>query len=503
MNEQLEKLPELLTAHLQITIVALLIATAISIPLGVAASRVPWLKSLALTTAGIIQTIPSLALLAIMVPLLTAAGLQGIGFLPAFIGLTLYCLLPILMGTVTGISEVDPAMVEAARGVGMTPMQRLRLVELPLSMPVIVSGLRTSTVWCVGMATLSTPVGAPSLGNYIFGGLQTRNFTAVLVGCVAAALLAQILDRLVQALEVGTRTRRRGLVLGASTVLGVIVLYSGGSFAAASFEGDENKVRIGAKTFTEQFILAEVFANEVTAKTDLRPEVMPSLGSTVAFDALQAGEIDLYVEYSGTVWATILDRTDVPEDRAAVMAELHRALPEDYGITILAVLGFENTYALAMPEPLAAQRNIERISDLTRHAPDLDIGGDFEFFERTEWESLVDTYGLAFSQERAMDAALMYQAAGQGTVDVISAYSTDGRIASFNLRVLEDDRGAIPPYDAILLASQNFMTSRPELAARLRDYDGAISAERMRELNARVDADGLTPSQAAAEFQLD
>jgi osmoprotectant transport system permease protein len=182
MEHLLELLPDYLTGHIQLTLVALLAATLLSIPLGIAASREPRLQSLVLGFAGVVQTIPSLALLAAMVPLLAMMNLPSIGFLPAIIGLTLYGLLPILRNTVTGLQEVDPAYKEAARGVGMTTWQQLRLVDLPLAMPVIVGGVRTATVWTVGIATLSTPVGATSLGNYIFGGLQTRDFAAVLLG---------------------------------------------------------------------------------------------------------------------------------------------------------------------------------------------------------------------------------------------------------------------------------------------------------------------------------
>ena len=136
MSEQLALLPGYLTAHLQLTLFALLLGTAFSVPAGVLVTRMKWLDQPVLGTASVIQTIPSLALLAIMVPALAALGVPSIGFLPAFIGLTLYSVLPILRNTVTGLAGVDPALVEAARGVGMTPAQRLRLVELPLAMPV-------------------------------------------------------------------------------------------------------------------------------------------------------------------------------------------------------------------------------------------------------------------------------------------------------------------------------------------------------------------------------
>jgi len=168
VSEQLALLPGYLTAHVQLTLVTLLLGTCVSVPLGVLVTRLRWLEAPVMGVASVIQTIPGLALLAVMVPLLAALGLQSIGYLPAFLALSLYSVLPIMRNTVTGITGVDAALKEAALGVGMTRWQQLRLVELPLALPVIVAGIRTSTVWVVGTATLSTPVGATSLGNYIF-----------------------------------------------------------------------------------------------------------------------------------------------------------------------------------------------------------------------------------------------------------------------------------------------------------------------------------------------
>ena len=232
LSEQLALLPDYLTAHLQLTLLALLVSTAVSVPLGIAATRIRWLEQPALAVAGVIQTVPSLALLAVMVPVLAALDLQSIGFLPAAIGLTLYGLLPVLRNTVTGIAGIDPALKEAAQGVGMTPRQQLARVELPLAMPVIIAGVRTATVWVVGIATLSTPVGATSLGNYIFSGLQTRNTTAVLVGCVAAAGLALLLDGLVRTIEASLTARRRSTLAAAIGAVILLYAYAGATFAA-------------------------------------------------------------------------------------------------------------------------------------------------------------------------------------------------------------------------------------------------------------------------------
>lgn len=499
MSEQLASLPAYLAAHLRLSLMALLVGTAVSLPLGVLVTRVKWLEQPVVGVASVIQTIPSLALLAVMVPLLAAIDLSSIGFLPAFIGLTLYSVLPILRNTVTGIAGVDGAVIEAARGVGMTPRQQLFRVELPLAMPVVVAGLRTATVWVVGMATLSTPIGAPSLGNYIFSGLQTRNYGAVLVGCVSAAALALTLDALVRAVEVGLRVRRRALVASAVITIAALYAWAGVSLAGDALAGDRDRVVIGAKTFTEQYILAAVLAQRVERETGARAEVMQSLGSTVAFDALKSGDIDAYVDYSGTIWATVMRRADVP-DRARVLEEVEQWLQRTHGIVLVGTLGFENAYALAMREDRARALGIRTIADLTPHAQRMSVGGDYELFERAEWRSIRDTYGLTFATQRSMDPSLMYQAVARGDVDVIGAFSTDGRIAALDLRVLEDPRGAIPPYDALLLASERLAREQPEVIEALRGLAGAIDADAMRRMNLEVDEQGREPAEVARRF---
>jgi osmoprotectant transport system permease protein len=504
--EQLALVPEYLTAHLRLSLLALAIGAGVSVPLGVWLTRRPRLEPGVLGVASVIQTIPSLALLAIMVPALAALGalvqrfgieLRGIGFTPALIALSLYSVLPILRNTVAGISSVDPALVEAARAVGMTDRQRLLHVELPLASPVIVAGLRTATVWVVGTATLSTPIGATSLGNFIFSGLATRNDAAVLMGCLTAAGLALVLDALIRLLEVGMRKRSRARVGVAVATLALLCGYTVLSFAGT---GGARPIQIGSKAFTEQYILAELLAQQIETRTGATTQKLPSLGSTVAFDALASGDLDVYVDYSGTIWATIMKRGDLSAPRARVLEEVTRFLDATHGIGVAAALGFENTYALAMRSDQARELSLSRLSELAAVSGRLEIGGDYEFFQRAEWKSLVETYGFAFARERSMDPALMYRALAEGEVDVISAFSTDGRIAAYDLVLLDDDRGVIPPYDAIVLVSARLRREHPAVVAALARLDGAIDAATMRRMNLRVDRDGEAPAAVARAF---
>jgi osmoprotectant transport system permease protein len=510
VREQLALLPGLLTAHLQLALLALGAAAALAIPAGVAATRRPRLGPALLGVASVVQTIPSLALLAIMVPVLAFAGgigaralgveIRSIGFLPAILALTLYGLLPILRNTVVGIAGVDAACVEAARAVGMTDRQALVRVQLPLALPVIVAGVRTAAVWVVGTATLSTPVGAPSLGNYIFSGLQTRNTAAVLVGCAVAAALALALDQTIRLLEAGVRLRRRAAVAAGAALLAAFYAWAAAGFAWQARGAAERPVRIGAKTFTEQYVLSELLARLVERETGRDAEIVASLGSTVAFDALRAGELDAYVDYSGTLFATVLRRTGSGGGRAAVRAEVERALAEEHGVTVAAALGFENAYALAMRAARARELGLRNLGELARLSPRLEIGGDYEFFQRPEWAALREAYGFRFRRRRSMDPALMYAALAEGQVDVISAFSTDGRIAALDLVLLEDERGVIPPYDALVLASRRLAQEAPDALAALRGLAGTLDRETMQRANLAVDRDGRSPADVAREL---
>lgn len=490
LSEQLALLPDYLGGHLLLTIAALAIGITVCLPTAFLITRVKPLQWPTLTFAGVMQTIPGIALLALMVPIL-----GQIGFLPALIALILYSMLPIIRNTVTGILGVDPALTEAARGIGMTSSQTLFRIEIPLAMPVIIAGIRTATVWVVGTATLSTPVGATSLGNYIFSGLQTQNPTAVIVGCVAAAGLAIILDQLIRLVEIATTRRSRKLVFIAALLL--LMVLGGGLYPVLSHDKTSNgasKVVIGAKPFTEQYILAELMGR-ILEDAGFETETKTSMGSTILFDALADGHVDCYIDYSGTVWANHMKRKDNPA-ADVVLSEMTQWLEEQHGIVCLGPLGFENTYALAMPRVQAESLGIRTIVDLALHSRTMTIGSDYEFFSRPEWAALVDRYDLQFGEKLTFDPTLMYSAINQGRVDVISAYSTDGRIVAYDLAVLDDPLQALPPYDAVLLLSGD-ASEKLELVSTLQPLINAIDDDHMRRANNMVDSENASVSNAA------
>jgi osmoprotectant transport system permease protein len=500
MHEVLAELPRLLVAHLELSLLSLLLGALISLPLGVLASRSLALERLVMGLASVLQTIPSLALLALMVPALGALGLRNIGFLPAFMALVLYSIFPILQGTVVGLSGVEPAVLEAARAVGMSERQKLWRVELPLASPNIFAGLRTACVWTVGAATLATPVGADSLGNFIFGGLQTRNLAAISVGCAASAALALALDGSFRLLSRLAEPRRRAGRRAGLALAGALLTLLGGAVLVRGVHSERRGVTIGAKTFAEQYILSEALALQIERVTGVAAATQSSLGSALAFDALQSGSIDAYVDYAGTIWTTIMKRRTSNLPRAEMRAKIDEFLMSRYGIRVLAALGFENTYALAVPRSRSRELGITSISQLSRVSGSLSIAGDYEFFARPEWQSLSRRYGLHFAEQRAMNAALMYQAIGSGAVDVIAGFSTDGRIAGGDLLVLVDDQGVIPPYDALLLGSPRLLARHPDVVDCLRALGGRISAAQMRHLNQEVSEGRASPRETAVEL---
>lgn len=511
VSRELSELPTLLSAHASITALAAGSAVLISVPLGVLVARRPRLRAGVLGLAGVVQTIPGLALLALMVPLLGAFG-----FWPALLALVLYAMLPILRNTVEGIAGVDAAVLAAADGMGMTPRQRLLQVELPLALPVMLAGIRTAVVWTVGMATLSTPVGQPSLGSFIFGGLQTRNSAAVLVGCAAAALLAIALDLGLGMLQASLARRERGRVFISLGALGAMLVFS--VLAPALPRGPERAIaaarpsaaapapskpaplgtlHVGAKTFTEQYVLARLIAARLE-HAGLAVERHEGLGSTVAFDALRQGDIDVYVEYTGTIWSSYMQRHE-PVSSWRMLALVGAWLADTHGIRLLGALGFENAYCLAMRRDRAEALGITTLADLASRGTGLALGTDYEFPKRAERARLEATYPLSFGRVTSYDPSFMYTAIERGEVDVITAFSSDGRIDELNLVVLADPARAFPPYDAVLLLSPR-AADTPAVVEALAPLVGVLSVERMREANQMVDRDGdkQTPEQAAA-----
>jgi osmoprotectant transport system permease protein len=502
-SEASAHLPDYLGNHVRVSVTALALGLLVSLPLAVAARNRPIMRGALLGLASVVQTVPGLALLALFYPLLLAlasvslawfgVGFSAFGFLPAVLALALYSMLPVLRNTITGLGGVDAAILEAAQGVGMTPRQSLFMVELPLALPVMMAGIRTAAVWVIGTATLSTPIGQTSLGNYIFAGLQTKNWVFVLFGCLAAAVLALAVDQLLSLIETGLRNRSR--VRTALGGIGVAALVA--ATLVPSLARSPSNYIVGAKTFAEQYVLSALIAQRLRAE-GLSATTREGLGSNVIFDALVSGDIDVYVDYSGTLWANQFHHRDI-RPREELLRELKATLAQQ-NVTLLGELGFENAYALVMPRQRADALGIHSIADLASHAQTMSIAGDYEFFSRPEWAGLRDAYGLAFRAQRQMQPDFMYAAAASGEVDVIAGYTSDGLIAKYDLVVLDDPRHAIPPYDAIALLSPR-RAGDEALRGALQPLLGRIDIATMREANLRAaGGDGASSPDAVARW---
>ena len=498
-SEALGHLPDYLGNHIRVSIAALALGLAVSLPLALIARDKAVLRGALLGFASVVQTVPGLALLALFYPLLLAlaalslswlgVGFSAFGFLPAVLALALYSMLPVLRNTITGLQGIDPAIIEAAQGVGMTPRQSLFMVELPLALPVMMAGIRTAAVWVIGTATLSTPIGQTSLGNYIFAGLQTQNWVFVLFGCFAAAALAVVVDQLLALVETGIRTRSR--TRAALGGIGVLALVA--ATLVPSMARSPSNYIVGAKTFTEQYVLAALIAQRLQA-AGLSASSREGLGSAVIYEALESNDVDVYVDYSGTLWTNQFREAEI-KPRAELLGELKTTLARQ-NITLLGELGFENAYALVMPRRRAESLRIRSIADLASHAGSMSIAGDYEFFSRPEWAGLRTAYGLSFRTQRQMQPDFMYAAVASAEVDVIAGYTSDGMIAKYDLVVLEDSRRAIPPYDAIVLISPKRADDQA-LRAALKPLLGRIDIATMREANLRASGNDAASSPAA------
>ncbi len=483
-------------------------AVLIGVPLGVLAFFRPRIRSALLSGVGVLQTVPSLAMLAL---LLVAFG--RIGVAPALAALTLYALLPVVRNTLVGLEGVDADVGAAARGLGMTPLQELVRVRLPLALPVMAAGVRTAAVIGVGIATLSAFIGAGGLGQFINRGLALSDTGLILLGAVPAGILALVVDGSIAGVEWAADTRRhrnartalRGGVRLAAAAFPVLLLLAPAIMLAAGTRGASTSARVSicTKNFTEQLILGELMAQVLEARTDLTVDRRFNMGGTViCHRALVAGEIDIYPEYTGTALTTILEEEPDPEaDAGAVLNRVRTRYEEELGVRWLDPFGFDNTYVLLAHPTLADSLGWKTVSDLRAAAPTVSVGYTAEFAERPDgYPGFTGHYGFSFGTTRDLDPGILYQAAANREVDVVFGFATDGRIDTHGLIVLEDDEGFFPPYEAAPLVRVDALRAHPGVGPALRTLAGALPDSTMRRLNRQADAGDATIAELIRRF---
>jgi osmoprotectant transport system permease protein len=493
-----QELATLVAEHVLLVAISTTIAVAIGVPLGIFATHRPRLASPLVGIANIVQTVPSLAMFGFLLPV---PLIGGVGARAALAVLVLYGLLPIVRSTIVGINGIDPSVRLAGVAMGMTSRELLRQIELPLALPSIVAGVRVAAVVGVGSATIAAAIGAGGLGQYIYRGLSMVDSTVILAGAIPAALLALIVDGSLLWLERRLSTRRRARSPRAAIAVAgsvAIVALVGSAVGAMRSAGT---IVVGSKNFTEQLILGEVVAQAIERETGLTVQRRLNLGGTLICDrALLNGDIDVYVEYTGTALTAIFHQP-VAKDSAAVLDTVRR-LYADSGRTLLGPLGYDNTFAILVRGTDARARGLKTIDDAARVAPEWRAGFGYEFLERPDgYSGLAKTYGLMFrSPPQVMDLALSYRALASGQVDLIAGDATAGLIKGLDLFRLEDNRRYFPPYDAVPVARASTLLRYPRVRQALEKLAGRVSASDMQEMNYAADAKHENPADIARRF---
>lgn len=489
LNARKGELLTTLIEHIQISFIALLIAVIIGVPLGIILTKTKKLSEVVINIAAVLQTIPSLALLGLMIPLF------GIGKVPAIIALVIYALLPILRNTFTGIDEVDDSLVEAAKGIGMKPMRRLTKVELPIAMPVIMAGIRTAMVLIIGTATLAALIGAGGLGDLILLGIDRNNTSLIILGAIPAALLAIFFDI---ALRVIQNLSYKKILLTLGTILVAMLVIS----AAPLLAQRDDTITIAGKLGTEPSIITNMYKILIEEETDYSVEVEDGLGKTsFLFNALRSDDIDGYLEFTGTVLGELTKEELDSKEEEAVYEQANSSLEEQFDMTLLEPMEYNNTYTLAVKREFAEENDLETIGDLRSIEDEIDPGFTLEFNDREDgWPAIQETYNLDFDNIRTMEPSLRYQAVEGGDINLVDAYSTDAELRQFDMVILEDDQNVFPPYQGAPLFKESFLDEHPEIVEPLNKLGGMISNEEMQEMNYRVGVEGEDPYVVAEDY---
>lgn len=486
----------LLWEHLGISLLAILIAVLIGGLAGIVISEVQGAARPTLGAVSFLYTIPSISMLGFLIPF------SGVGNATAVIALTIYALLPMVRNTYAGMSGVDPAILEAAKGMGSTRLQILFKVRLPLAMPVIMSGIRSMVTMTIALAGIASFIGAGGLGVAIYRGITTNNTAMTMDGSLLIALLALAMDFILGFLERRMTKRSREAKkmnhrMGAAAAL--VCLAAAGIGMFHSWEGET--LHIATKPMTEQYVLGEMLELLIEQDTDLEVELTQGVGGGTSNiqPAMESGEFDLYPEYTGTGWNMVLKEDGLyTED---LFGELQKAYQEDYHMEWVGMYGFNNTYGLVARREIVEQYGLETYSDLAAVAGDLTFGAEYDFFEREDgYDSLCETYGLKFKDTMDMDIGLKYQALNEGQIDVMVVFTTDGQLSSADAVVLEDDLQFFPSYLCGNVVRSQVLEAHPELSRVLEKLSGTVSDSDMARMNHEVETEGREPEAVAEEF---
>jgi len=511
MGEHSSQIIQLLVQHIVMTSIAVAFSVVVGVPLGILISYVKKLGKPVMGAANVVQAIPSMALLGLAIPLL------GIGKLPAIVMVIIYSLLPIIKNTYTGISGIDPQMVEAANGIGLTKWQVLKKVKIPMALPIIMAGVRISAVTAVGLMTMAAFIGAGGLGYLVFSGIRTVNNLQILSGAIPACALALFVDYIMGLIEKlvtpislqkkfnsskeqlkKARFRDKVILIVVFVLIASLIIQS----AVSGMKTAQKTITIGGKDFTEQDILCNLYSDLIEDKTDIQVDRKASLGgSQVCFESMKKGEIDMYVDYTGTIYSNILG-LPAKSDMDAVYNECASQMSDKYQTRLLNQCGFNNTYTIAMTKETQEKYNITNFQDLAAVSDQLRIATTLEFQNRKGdgLGGLIDKYNLNFQQVMGIDASPRFTALENGDVDLIDAFATDGLLKKYQLVTIKDDDGFFPPYYAVPVINAATIEKYPELEGVINKLGPYLTDEVMQQLNYEVDEEERDPADVALEF---
>jgi osmoprotectant transport system permease protein len=481
-----------LLEHMQVSLLSLMLAVAIAVPLGILLRRHDKASEAALHVTGIVQTVPSLALLGLLIPII------GIGATPAVIALVAYALFPILQATITGLKGIDPTLEEAGDAFGMTDWQKLRIFELPLAMPVIVAGIRTSAVMIIGTATLAALIGAGGLGSFILLGIDRNDNALILIGAISAAVLAMAFNAAIRWME--RLPLRRLCAAAVAVVMALGVSYVPAVIADRTDRSES--IVIAGKLGPEPEILMNMYKLLIEENTDLKVTVKPNFGKTsFLYEALKRGDIDIYPEFTGTIVESLLKtRPATSTDPGTVYEQARKGIRSQDDLVLLKPMLFEDTYAVAVRKDYAEEHDLAGIEDLSKVQDTALAGFSLEFNDREDGNrGLRRVYQLDL-KVRTMEPSLRYEALTNGDVQIVDAYSTDAEISQYHLVALKDTKHMFPPYQGAPLMKASLLTRHPELERVLNKLAGRISDDEMSTMNYEVKVRARAASQVAKEY---
>lgn len=486
----------LLCEHLEISIFAIIIAILCGGLIGVLISEFQKSAKPTLSMINFLYTIPSISMLGFLIPF------SGVGNITAIIALTVYALLPMVRNTYTGLTQVDDAIVEAAKGLGSTRMQILMKIKLPLALPVIMSGIRSMVTMTIALAGIASFIGAGGLGVAIYRGITTNNAAMTILGSLCIAILALVLDFLLGFIEKRIQRHHKKDKKKYKILYIISILVCCGISISMILQTKTEKIlRIATKPMTEQYILGEMLDLLIEKETDLQIELTQGVGGGTSNiqPAMENGEFDLYPEYTGTAWNTVLKEEGIYNED--LFTSLQQRYEDELSMEWVGMYGFNNTYGIVVRKEIADQYNLETYSDLQSVANQLTFGAEYDFFEREDgYDALCETYDLQFKDTMDMDIGLKYQAIQQGKIDVMIIFTTDGQLASSDVKVLKDDKQFFPSYLCGNVIRSEVLEDYPELNSIFEKVTGIITDQDMAEMNYAVETEGKEPRDVAKEF---